>query len=414
MGDTGFAHAGEARRTGGSGLRLGPVLAEAILLLGLLAFDEVMSGRFGLHRSGGALSTVFVLVIVALAALRRVFPNRLALVAGCAIALSLAHSTLAMLAHYNVSDVAVGFSVTEFAAVALLLGAVARRAGPWAAAGLVCLGGVAINVAPFARTGTGVDVKMFAVPGALLWGVAVTFGLVLRDADARRTAAFAGVRRAERMRLARELHDLVTHHVTGIAVRAQAAQIATAKSPSADIHQQTYEEIQQAAAASLTAMRRLVGMLRADEAPAPVVTGIRAALSDAVATDARVTVDLAEEVCALDPDPDVAATLHWVVLESLTNVRRHAREATKIRVTVFLEPRPAPACLVLDVVNDGVTALITEDAAPKYGVIGMRERLTALGGTLQAGPEPGQRWRVSARVPLVRRRASPADSNEGY
>jgi len=120
-------------------------------------------------------------------------------------------------------------SVTEIVATGVLVTAVARRGIGWAAAALVGLGGAAMTIAPFARTGVGVDVKMFAAPGALIWGLATAFGLVLRDADGRRVRALLDARRAERMRIARELHDLVTHHVTGIVVRAQAAQLVAAR-----------------------------------------------------------------------------------------------------------------------------------------------------------------------------------------
>jgi signal transduction histidine kinase len=380
---------------------------------GLLAFDEVMAGRLGLHRPGGGLSTAVVLVVVPLAMLRRRLAGRLALVAVAVLALSAAHSTVAVLGRYGVISVPVGFSLTEMVAVAVVVGAVARTARGWAGVALVVAGGVAVTAAPFARTGTGVDVRLFAVPGALLWGVAVAFGLVLRDADSRRVLAFAQVRRAERMRIARELHDVVTHHVTGIAVRARAAQLVATRPGAATDHGQAYEEIQQAAAASLTAMRRLVGMLRADESP-PAETGIRAALTDAVAADPRVTIDIAAAAGAVDPGPDVSATLHWIALEALTNVRRHAGAATDIRVTVRLDRDQAARCLVLDVVNDGVTAGAAADPAGRFGLTGMRERVTALGGTLHTGAEPGHRWRVTARVPLGRRRGEPAGLAEAY
>jgi signal transduction histidine kinase len=391
-----------------------PFLTEVMFFGALLAADEVMGGRLGLHRPGGGLSTAVALLAVALAVLRRWLPDRLTVLAGCVIGLSSAHSSLAVLSRFGLVPTQVGFSVTEIVAVALMVGAVARKAGGWTAAALVTLGGVALTAAPLARTGTGVDVRAFGVPGALLWGVAVAFGLVLRDADARLIATSAEVRRAERMHIARELHDLVTHHVTGIAVRAQAAQMVAARAPAVIDHDQTYTEIQEAAAASLTAMRRLVGMLRTEQPPPPAATGIRAALGDVVA-DPRAAVDISPAAGAVDPGPDVSATLHWIALEALTKNRRHAPGATRIGVTVRVDPdRPFPT-LVLDVANDGVaTASATEPAAARYGLTGMRERLTALGGTLHVGPEPGRCWRLTARVPLERRRRPRARPDEAW
>jgi signal transduction histidine kinase len=296
-------------------------------------------------------------------------------------------------------------SVTEIVAIGVMVTAVARRGTGWGAAVLVGLGGAAMTVAPFARTGVGVDVKMFAAPGALIWGIATAFGLVLRDADGRRGQALLDARRAERMRLARELHDLVTHHVTGIVVRAQAAQLVAARQPGSGDGGEGYAQIERAAAASLTAMRELVGVLRSDGPVPPKTAGLRRALEDAVRDDPRAAIDLSPDAEALDPGPDVAATLHWIVLEALTNVRRHADRATAIEICVRVE---AGRALVLDVANDGVAPGAADSAGPaeRYGLIGMRERLAALGGTLAAGPEPGDRWRVTARVPVDGRRRS--------
>jgi signal transduction histidine kinase len=381
-------------------------VAEVVMFGGVLAFDEVMAGRLGLRRPGGGLSTAVVLLVVALAVARRRSPGRLAVLAGAVLALSAAHSTVAVLDRSGVISLPVGFSLTEMVAVAVVVGAAARTAPGRVAVAVAVAGGAAITAAPFARTGTGVEVRLFAVPGALLWGAALAFGLVLRDADARRVLAFAEIRRAERMRIARELHDVVTHHVTGIAVRAQAAQLVAARPGAGADHERAYEEIQRAAAASLTAMRRLVGMLRAEDPP-PAETGIRAALAGAVAADPRVRVDIADDADAVDPGPDVSATLHWVALEALTNVRAHALEAVDIRVAVRLDGARSARCLVLEVANDGVTTAdpaAGREPAARYGLTGMRERVLALGGTLLAGPEPGDRWRVTARVPLARRR----------
>jgi signal transduction histidine kinase len=379
-----------------------PLIAEVALFAGMLAFDEMMGGRFGLRHSGGTLSTAVVVAVVALTLLRRRWTGHRVLVGGCVIGLSLTHSAVALLDRLAMLNLPVGFSLTETVAVAVTAGSLARNADRWSVAGLVVAAGVATTAAPFARAVTGLDVKMFAVPGALLWGIGLAFGLVLRDGDARRVAAVADQRRAERMRIARELHDSVTHHVTGIAVRARAAQVVAARSPSEVDHGQAYEEIQEAASASLTAMRRLVGMLRADEDTVPVPpTGIQAVLADVVGSDPRVTIEVADAAAVLQPGPDVSATLHWIMLEAFTNIRRHADDARRVQVSVRLDGTTRSESLVLDIANDGVTARGDGDTASHYGLIGMRERLAALGGTLHAAPEQDGRWRVTARVPLV-------------
>jgi signal transduction histidine kinase len=157
-------------------------------------------------------------------------------------------------------------------------------------------------------------------------------------------------------------------------------------------------------------MRKLVGVLRSDEPAPPRAAGLRRALEDAAQDDPRTAIDLSPDAEALDPGPDVAATLHWIVLEALTNVRRHADRAQAVAIRVRVE---AERALVLDIANDGVTARPTDPEEhcatgpeERYGLIGMRERLAALGGTLTAGPEPGDRWRITARVPVDGRRRS--------
>jgi signal transduction histidine kinase len=341
-----------------------------------------------------------VVLAAVLAVARRGRPDRLVPLAVVVAVLSIAHSAAAVAARHTGVSLPVGFSLTELAAVGLTVGAVTRSARPGPAIAYAVLGAAALSAAPLARAGTGVDVHLFAVPAALIWGVALAFGLVLRDGDRRRLDTRDEARRAERMRIARELHDVVTHHVTGIAVQAQAARMVTARSPSGVDHEQSYREIERSAAASLTAMRGMVGMLRAaGDRPAPAPAGIEAVLAGATRDDPRVRVELAGGAAMPDPGPDISATLHWLVLESLTNVRRHATEATRITIRVGTEKRPS--ALVLEVANDGVTAPGNEvGAAARYGLAGMRERVAALGGTLHAAPEAGRCWRVTARIPL--------------
>lgn len=391
-----------AHRTGAAAARTGWHVAagEIAGLAGLFVFDEVMGGRFGMRREAGVAAAVIVVVTAALAVARRWRPDHLVPLAVAVAVLSIAHSGAAVAARHTDVPLPIGFSLTEMAALGLMVGAATRSASPRPATAYAVLGAVAITAAPLARASTGVDVHLFAVPAALIWGVSLAFGLVLRDGDRRRHGARDEARRAERMRIARELHDIVTHHVTGIAVQAQAARVVTARSPSGVDHEQSYREIERSAAASLTAMRGMVGMLRAaGDRPAPTATGLEAVLVGATRDDPRVRVELPDGTGMPDPGPDVSATLHWLVLESLTNVRRHATEATRISIRVAAEQRPPT--LVVDVTNDGVTASGDDvGAAARYGLAGMRERVAALGGTLHAAPEPGRCWRVTARIPL--------------
>jgi signal transduction histidine kinase len=154
---------------------------------------------------------------------------------------------------------------------------------------------------------------------------------------------------------------------------------------------EVYREVEQAGAEALTSMRRLVGMLRSD--PMPSLPG--GTLGDAVraATDGHADVRMSEELDAMAVPSDLSSTVHRIVLESMTNVRRHAPNATEVEVAVDVDDGD----LVLDIRNDGVGG---DRSGGGYGLVGMAERVAALGGNLDAGPEPGHRWRTTAWLPL--------------
>jgi signal transduction histidine kinase len=257
-----------------------------------------------------------------------------------------------------------------------------------------------MTAAPVLRYGIGSPSALLAVPAALLWGGSLAVGLILRDADARRLAALAAVRTAERLRLARELHDLVAHHVTGIVVRAQAARVLAGHPVASEQDDaEVYREIEEAGSGALTAMRRLVGMLRTDagDSPAPA-SGIRDAVLDAASGHGGISPSLPDELDDLTVAPELITTVHRVVLEALTNVRRHAPEATEVQVAARVQHEPVGDLLILEIVNDGANGSHQEGSG--YGLIGMTERVTALGGTLRAGTEPGRRWQITVRFPI--------------
>ena len=258
---------------------------------------------------------------------------------------------------------------------------------------------MAMTVAPVLRYGVGSSMALLAVPAALLWGGSLAIGLTLRDTDDRRLAALAEARTAERLRLARELHDFVAHHVTGIVVRAQAARVVADRPGAAGPDADVYREIEEAGSDALTAMRRLVGMLRTDApVPAPSATRIREAVLDAASGYDGISAEIPCELDRLTLAPEVITTVHRVVLEALTNVRRHAPEARETRVTARVQHDPAADVLVLEISNDGVRGVPGDGSG--YGLIGMTERVTALGGTLRAGAESGRRWRITVQLPL--------------
>lgn len=384
--------------------RRGPLAAEIALLVLFATADGVPLTTAAVpHGPAGWVSTTVVTgfgpAAAVLAVLRRRFAAWIGVLGGSVVAISLTDTAVTVLTR---SSVNVTPGLAETLAIALLVGAGCRRLGRYAAVTLAVFGGAAMTVAPVLRYGLASRLALLAVPAALAWGGSLAVGFILRDADDRRFAALAEARTAERLRLARELHDFVAHHVTGIVVRAQAARVLAERPDSAEPHGEIYREIEEAASDALAAMRRLVGMLRTDAAtdaePLQAAPGIRAALLGASAGHAGVTTDLPDELGRIEPGPEIVNTVYRVVLEAITNVRRHAPEATDVHVSAHLRHDPAADVLVVEVVNNGVSETPGEGAG--YGLIGMTERVTALGGTLRAGEESGRRWRVTVALPL--------------
>jgi signal transduction histidine kinase len=196
----------------------------------------------------------------------------------------------------------------------------------------------------------------------------------------------------EREQLARELHDTVAHHVSGIAVQAQAGRAVAASHPERAI--EALAVIEDAATRTLTELRAIVGVLRATQdselAPQRGVAEV-----EQLATDCRtrpcVEVTLRGELDDLSPAVDAA--IYRLAQESITNARRHARHATQVTVAVTGDADQVR----LTVDDDGSAA--GGRAPAGYGLVGMRERAALLGGTFHAGPGGERGWRVEAVLP---------------
>ena len=209
-----------------------------------------------------------------------------------------------------------------------------------------------------------------------------------RDAQAKVAAA------AERARIARELHDVIAHHVSVMVVQADGASYALAADPKTA--QTALAAISSTGRQALTEMRRLLGVLRtagdqAALAPVPGLGELRELLDQARAAGLAVTYTLTGAPRELPEGAELAA--YRVVQESLTNTRKHGGLAASAAVTLRYEP-------------DGLTVEVTDDgmATPAgdgggHGLAGMRERIEMYGGTVQAGPLPRGGFRVLARLP---------------
>lgn len=200
------------------------------------------------------------------------------------------------------------------------------------------------------------------------------------------------IRNQERLALARELHDTVAHHVSAIAVQAQAGGVVAGTQPkqAAEI----LAAIESEASRTLAEMRAMVRVLREDGwdaySPQPGVADL-SALARTDATPA-VEVSLAGSLTRL-PRP-VDAAVYRLGQEALTNAVRHARSPTRVGIDV----RRVGDVVRLRVVDDGLTHP-SQGAEPGFGLTGMAERAQLLGGSLSAGPGPDGGWVVEAVLP---------------
>lgn len=201
----------------------------------------------------------------------------------------------------------------------------------------------------------------------------------------------------ERNRIARELHDVVAHSVSVMVIQAAAARRNLDAAP--DRSREALATIEETGRTTMTELRGLLGVLRerdapgAELAPQPTLDDLKRLVGD----DHGLPIRLRVEGDVHDLPPGVAVTAYRLVQEALTNVRRHA--GTVGRVDVGL--RRAADRLELDVSDDGRGAA-ADASGPGYGLVGMRERVTALGGELEAGPQRGGGWRVAVSLPLDR------------
>jgi signal transduction histidine kinase len=252
----------------------------------------------------------------------------------------------------------------------------------------------------------------FGGSNATMWPELLAAGAVGAYAAARRQwlaaecdrAARAGQAReeetrrrvdAERMRIARELHDVVAHSMAMINVQATAASMQLAADPASAA--EAIQAIRRASKSGLRELRAILEVLRQVDGGSPGVPDLHAIAALVEATSAAgtpTTLELAEPPVPL-PSP-VALAAYRIVQESLTNVVRHAG---RVAATVGL--RQDGGYLYVDVVNDGGAAPAAFSDGTGAGLAGMRERAAALGGTLDAGPRPGGRFAVHARLPVA-------------
>ncbi|KGN37728.1 histidine kinase [Knoellia subterranea KCTC 19937] len=201
------------------------------------------------------------------------------------------------------------------------------------------------------------------------------------------------IRNQERLALARDLHDTVAHHVSAIAVQAQAGRVVAAAQPERAV--EILAAIESEASRTLTEMRGVVQVLRLDTndaySPQPGVADLPAlARTDTTPT---VGVTLSGSLSDLPQPVDIA--VYRLAQESLTNALRHARSASRITIEVCR----VAGDVSLRVTDDGL-ALSGATAGQGFGLMGMTERANLLGGSLSAGPGPEGGWVVDVVLPV--------------
>ena len=201
---------------------------------------------------------------------------------------------------------------------------------------------------------------------------------------------------AERMRIARELHDVVAHSMAMINIQATAAGMQLAADPASAA--ESIQAIRRASKSGLRELRAILEVLRQADGGSPVpVPDMRAITALVEATSAAGTPTTLKSAGPPAPlPPPVALAAYRIVQESLTNVVRHAG---RVAATVAL--RLDGGYLYVDVINDGGTAPAACTDGTGAGLAGMRERASVLGGTLDAGPRHGGGFAVHARLPVA-------------
>jgi signal transduction histidine kinase len=216
-------------------------------------------------------------------------------------------------------------------------------------------------------------------------------------AEADRTAQAHRAVLDERSRIARELHDVVAHSVSVMVVQATAAERLAAVD--IDRARASIASVAQVGRSALTEMRRILDVLDAGESgssdrlPQPGLADLDSLIERCRSAGLDVTVERGAEAPVLSAGAELS--IYRVVQEALTNVMKHAGRASAIVRLTFEDP------IIVEVVDNGrgAAAAATSDGRGR-GLVGMRERVTALHGTFAAGPQPGGGYLVRATLPM--------------
>jgi signal transduction histidine kinase len=291
----------------------------------------------------------------------------------------------------------------SFLLAAFSVACYARRSIVAVAGGLLLLATMVVVVESDYYVGSGANAGNITILSLFIGGAWAAGWLVRqRAAQARRALAESGdlalaAVSEERARIARELHDVVAHSVSIIAVQAGAAEELIERDP--EEARQHIASVRRTAREAMSEMRRLLDVLRTDQpgyAPQPGLARLPDLLDET--RGAGVPVELVEQGERPRLAPGVDLVAFRVVQESLTNVRKHAPGAST-RVLF----RYGPQTLELEVVNEAAATLVNGDGGGPggHGLVGMRERVRLFNGSFDAEPSADGGFRVHAVLPLT-------------
>ncbi|MFI6077697.1 sensor histidine kinase [Actinoplanes sp. NPDC051343] len=292
------------------------------------------------------------------------------------------------------------WGLAESLALLGVLFVVARRGKPAWSVAAVTVVGAAVSFITL-RGGWDPAYVIFGLIQALAGTGAIGLGVYLRTIESSRQRAVDAVRAEQRAEFARDLHDFIAHHVTGIVVQAQGAKFIAEQDPQRVLL--ALEQIEQAGAETMASMRRMVGVLRdpssKPDAPLAPVAGVPelGLLTEQFTAAGGPLARLHLDGDAGDLPVEVSTSAYRVVMEALTNIRQHASAARVADVWV----RRTPDWLLVRIANDGQPpkpAMPRE--RPGYGLVGLTERVRAVGGRITAGPGIEGGWVVDAAFPL--------------
>jgi signal transduction histidine kinase len=253
-----------------------------------------------------------------------------------------------------------------------------------------------------------------------IWIMGVAFPWILGRAAARQrelTAQLDATRRelaeqmllTERRRIARDVHDFVGHGLAAVMLQVTSARHVLRRDPAAA--EEALRSAEDVGRRSMRELRRTVALLRSDDEaavapPLPSASEIPVLVDHAraggLAVELRTSGDLSQIA------PSVGVALYRISQEALANAARHAPRAHTV---VGLDVAEGRASLLAETTGPTVARPAGEPERPRYGLVGMRERATALGGEFTAGPTPAG-WRVSCRLPLKANDAMPVRNAE--